>query len=257
MKKFILSITIIVVAVSMIILMSASKKQDPVNTTIRRDDTNGVVVMELFTSQGCSSCPSADRLLERYALKNDEHIIPIAFHVDYWNHLGWKDPFSSHAYSERQQNYASRMNLESVYTPQLVVNGTREMVGSDEGRIGEAIGECLQLGPALKIGHSIPEIKDDKVTVAYTVNPVHSGSVINAALVQSKITTQVRAGENRGLSLGNYNVVRDFQSVRLSNLSGTVAFRIPSGGVAREFSIVLFVQEEGPGKITGAVKIAL
>ena len=86
-----------------------------------------IAVLELFTSEGCSSCPSADRLLPQLA-KLDSNIIPLSFHVDYWNRLGWTDPFSSSEYSERQRSYASHLKLESVYTPQLVVNGEYELV---------------------------------------------------------------------------------------------------------------------------------
>src|SRR5579871_2087026 len=82
-----------------------------------------VAVLELFTSQGCSSCPPADELLGKYISKENENIFPLSFHVDYWNHLGWKDIFSMAAYSERQKKYASLLNLETIYTPQLIING--------------------------------------------------------------------------------------------------------------------------------------
>src|SRR6185295_6297026 len=89
------------------------------------------IVVELFTSQGCSSCPPADRLLS--TLRSDPRVVPLAFHVDYWNYIGWTDPFSSARWSQRQQAYARAFASNRIYTPQLVVNGTSECVGSNEG----------------------------------------------------------------------------------------------------------------------------
>ncbi|HUR81120.1 MAG TPA: DUF1223 domain-containing protein, partial [Thermoanaerobaculia bacterium] len=86
------------------------------------------VVLELFTSQGCSSCPSADEFLRKLAAK-DKRVIPLAFHVDYWNYLGWRDPFSSAEWSQRQGDYVRAMKLSTAYTPQLVINGSRQVVG--------------------------------------------------------------------------------------------------------------------------------
>src|SRR5262245_43259594 len=91
-----------------------------------------VVILELFTSEGCSSCPPADKLLPELT-KLGSNIIPISFHVDYWNRLGWVDPFSSSNYSDRQRKYGEQFKLESIYTPQLVVNGEYELVGSNRG----------------------------------------------------------------------------------------------------------------------------
>src|SRR5687767_14525236 len=109
--------------------------------TPRAGDTP--VVVELFTSQGCSSCPSADALLRRIAAdpKLRGKVIPLAYHVDYWNHLGWRDPFSSREWSQRQGDYVRAMKLSSAYTPQIVVNGVREMVGSNSFQVYRAIEE--------------------------------------------------------------------------------------------------------------------
>src|SRR5262245_59154605 len=107
------------------------------------------VVLELFTSQGCSSCPPADRVLSM--LGSDPslraRVVPLAFHVDYWNSIGWTDPFSSSAWSERQSAYAKQLALDSVYTPQIVVNGHDQLNGSDEDGIRRAI-DAAAAGPA-------------------------------------------------------------------------------------------------------------
>src|SRR5450755_3698233 len=121
---------------------SGKEKQipQPEQSGTAKTGHKNVAVLELFTSQGCSSCPPADRLLGTYTLR--ENVIVLSFHVDYWNNLGWKDPFSSKAFTERQYNYASAIHAE-VYTPQLVINGQSEMVGSNESKISAVIKKVL------------------------------------------------------------------------------------------------------------------
>src|SRR5476651_2318953 len=105
---------------------------------------NGFVLIELFTSEGCSSCPPADELVARVQKEDkDKPVYILAYHVDYWNNLGWKDQFSSPAYSQRQRQYAAWLKAE-VYTPQIVVNGKKEFVGSEEGTLRNAIQSGLQ-----------------------------------------------------------------------------------------------------------------
>ena len=128
-----------------------------------------VAVLELFTSQGCSSCPPADRLLGTYTSK--ENVIVLSFHVDYWDRLGWKDPFSSKAFTERQYNYASAMNA-GVYTPQLVINGQSEMVGSDENKISATVKKVLAQEPNAAL--SIKTVKPENGQV--NINFVASGN---------------------------------------------------------------------------------
>jgi hypothetical protein len=107
----------------------------------------GAVLIELFTSEGCSSCPPADRLLEKLAAENNDKVYVLSFHVDYWNYIGWKDPFSQARFSQRQRNYARQFSLESIYTPQMVVNGVAEFVGSDEQKLRAAIAKNSTLLP--------------------------------------------------------------------------------------------------------------
>ena len=138
MKK---TISLLIIMLPSFILLFCTASVSEKNKNIKAQKTknleNRVVVLELFTSQGCSSCPPADRLLGKYA--NDENVIALSFHVDYWNRLGWKDPFSSAAYSRRQKDYAGLFKLNGVYTPQLVANGEKEMVGSNATKISNTI----------------------------------------------------------------------------------------------------------------------
>merc|ERR1711974_381951 len=113
-----------------------SFKENPTSNT----RTDQVVLLELFTSQGCSSCPSADRLLDK-TLANHKNVIGLSYHVDYWNYMGWKDPFSSKVYSNYQRAYGSKFKSSSIYTPQLVVNGSSHFTGSDALKLNRKLNE--------------------------------------------------------------------------------------------------------------------
>ena len=219
-------------------------------------EEKGFVLMELFTSQGCSSCPPADVILGQYAKKNDAHIIPLAFHVDYWNRLGWVDSFSTEEYTSRQHYYASKFNSESVYTPQIILNGQKEMVGSDEAAIATAVGNFLNEPETASISFSSKSVEGNAVKIGYSVNKLISTARINAALVQADVITQIRAGENRGVKLDNYNVVREFKTVSLTNTAGNIELQLPRGTNTNEFSVVLFIQDDS-GKIIAAIKTSL
>jgi hypothetical protein len=176
---------------------------------------HGPVVVELFTSQGCSSCPPADRLLSR--LKRDSRlaggVIPLAFHVDYWNHLGWSDPFSSSRWSQRQLDYAHVFHSNRIYTPQLVVNGRTECVGSEEAEVMRRIRDALAADPPGVVDLAVPEAAATagaKVTVtARLLRPVAGpGPDVWVALTESGLTTPVGAGENARATLHDDQVVR-------------------------------------------------
>ncbi len=211
-------------------------------------------VIELFTSQGCSSCPPADRLLGKYADK--ENVIALSFHVDYWNRLGWKDPFSNPDFSKRQEAYASRFGASGVYTPQAIINGQQEMVGSDEYKIASAV-KTFQSAEASAV-IIIDEIKTDNKKALITYSSTASEKTwLNIALVQNKITTSIKAGENGGVQLTNYNVVRNFRTIENGAGKNTVSIDLVPDMDKKEFSVVLYSQDPGNFKISGAVKSAL
>src|SRR3954452_5453128 len=128
-KNMILSAGLLVFIVALFCFGFATRK--PV---LRKAASKGkaFAVIELFTSEGCSSCPPADELVSRLLSENKQNIYILSFHVDYWNRLGWKDSFSDPAFSARQKQYANYLSLDGVYTPQIVVNGEHQFVGSDE-----------------------------------------------------------------------------------------------------------------------------
>src|SRR6202008_2363189 len=136
------------------------------------------VLVELFTSEGCSSCPPADALLERLDRSQQVSgagLIVLSEHVDYWNDIGWRDPYSSHEYSERQSAYAAQFGLRSIYTPQMVVDGQFEFVGSDERRAKEAIADATK---AMKTAVSLSSSLSDEKTVSLHIEtgPLPSSS---------------------------------------------------------------------------------
>lgn len=226
-----------------------SKKMKSVTGTYKP-----VVVLELFTSEGCSSCPPADRLLPEL-VKLDSNIIPLSFHVDYWNRLGWTDPFSSAAYSDRQRNYADYWRLESVYTPQLIINGEYEVVGSNKSEAESSIKKALQEKSLVKISINAVKTVDEKVQVTcYAEGDLKKTSLI-AALVQKNAVMKVRAGENRGATLSHTNVVLSFIK-QAADSKNEFSLEFPKNLSAHGWQLVVFSQQKNDLKITGAVMYA-
>ena len=254
MKK-IISILMLVLPVFILVFCSGSVSVDNNKTKKITTSSNNIVVLELFTSQGCSSCPPADRLLSSYA--NREDIAALSFHVDYWNKLGWKDLFSDHLFSERQENYASSSG-SNVYTPQVIINGEKEMVGSDENKIAQTIKQFQKEQSTSQI--IIDEINTDNniVSVTYFLKGKFNNSVINVALVQKKITTSIKAGENKGVTLTNYNVVRNFKTINsFAAEKNATTINLVSGIDKKDLSIILFLQDVSSHKIYAAAKSSL
>lgn len=210
-----------------------------------------VAVLELFTSEGCSSCPPADNLLPQLAANNPQ-IIPLSFHVDYWNYLGWTDPFSSNAYSERQREYVTQFKLESAYTPQLVVNGEYELVGSNRGRAEAAIKNALKENAAVQL--SIVKMVKDADKINFTVNA--SGdtkkTMLEAMLVQNSAVMKVKAGENSGATLTHTNVVRSISAKEKTEAANSFEISIPKNTGDNNWKLVVIARRSNDLKITGA-----
>ena len=212
---------------------------------------SGFALLELFTSQGCSSCPPADAVLGKYALEGNPNIIPLAFHVDYWNYIGWKDPFSRAEFSNRQRQYAQRMSSESTYTPQLIINGNYEVLGSNESAIKKKINQELAVEKQSSITIKEAQVKDNLLTVEYDVDKVSGSSVVNVALVKKKEVTAIKRGENTGLKLTNYNIVFDFKSKSNATKSGNkIDFDLKKDWTTSDFKIVVYMQSLTNGEIT-------
>jgi hypothetical protein len=165
------------------------------------------VVVELFTSQGCSSCPPADALLGELAKKSD--VLALGFHISYWDGLGWKDPLSSPSSTERQKAYARRLGDGRVYTPQIVVNGTNEMVGSDREAVFDAVRTAQ---PAAVAPVSFADDRRSVAIGALAGDPAGEGEIVLVRFVQRR-TTAVGAGENTGRIANDFNGVRSLTTL--------------------------------------------
>lgn len=189
------------------------------------------VVVELFTSQGCSSCPPADRLVSELA-KQHGQVIPLAFHVDYWDNGSWRDPFSSHQWTERQLMYARSFKLNGAYTPQMVVNGSRQFVGSNAAAMNAAIADAKSSG-------SISfEAKRNGATINATIRadaPPNSDIVL--VVFENGISTAIRGGENSGRSAVDDAIVRKLWRVKAGNVS------IPISPGWKNIGVAVFLQD--------------
>lgn len=221
--------------------------------------TGKAVVVELFTSEGCSSCPPADELLNRLSRQKTfagAQIIPLGFHVDYWNYLGWQDRFSSSQYSLRQQQYAAKLSLNGPYTPQMVVQGAQEFVGSDQQRASQAIARA-----AAESSQATVEISvfGEKLRVLVHSDPGLSANVI-LVITEDGLETRVGDGENSGRVLRHSAVVRDMRRIgQLSNGSfeATVPVNPQNGWNRQNLHAVVLVQNPSSYKIEGAAHISL
>jgi hypothetical protein len=224
--------------------------------TIKANTNHHFAVVELFTSEGCSSCPSADEAIARLQKEDsDKPVYILAFHVDYWNRLGWKDVFSSSEYSSRQRNYADYLKLSSVYTPQAVVNGKTEFVGSEEGALHSAVRAALQKDEAANLILSDVKTDQNKATVHYQAEGNVNNSVLLLALVQKSAVSHVKSGENGGRTLSHVQIVQKLQTVALSNnKSGTANISLPNGFNQQNWEIIGIIQNSNNGEITGATK---
>lgn len=211
-----------------------------------------VVLLELFTSEGCSSCPSADNLLPQLA-KLDAAVVPLSFNVDYWNRLGWKDPFSSAEFSERQRQYGQHFNNDGVYTPQLVVNGEYEMLGSDRRKAEAAIKNALKENSSINLSVDKMTRDGSKININSHAEGELNKQTLEVALVQKSATMNIKAGENRGAKLSHTNVVRNFKIQELKGSNETL-LTIPEGLADSNWQIILFTRNKSDLKITGATK---
>lgn len=206
-------------------------------------------VLELFTSEGCSSCPPADRLLPQLATEN-ANVIPLSFHVDYWNHLGWTDPFSQAQFSARQREYGSKFRLESIYTPQLIINGEFEMVGSNRSTAETDIKNVLKEKAPVEIMFDEVKKENNRLSVTCTLVGNMDQTDVTAAVVQKHAEMKVKGGENSGAKLSHTNVVRSFLQ-KSAQQKMKFEIDIPRDLAEDNMQLVVYTQERKHLKITG------
>jgi hypothetical protein len=218
------------------------------------------VVVELFTSEGCSSCPPADALL---AQLRQEHrtdgveVIPLGLHVDYWNFQGWADRFSSNAYSQRQLQYAQRLHVANPYTPQLVFDGAVESGGDDSPRAHHLIDKAAQK-PALADVRLVSS-GDGKLEISVKGSSDLKGEVM-LACTEDNLSSKVGSGENHGRELRHAAVVRELRSLgtlRDGAFKTTADLKLKKDWKRSDLRAVVFVQDPKNGAIDGAASLAL
>ena len=226
----------------------------------------GPVVVELFTSEGCSSCPPADALLRRLEAQpslNGTEVIVLGWHVDYWDRLGWKDRFSSAEFTQRQQQYADAFASDQVYTPQMVVDGRAEFVGSDEGKARTAIGQAGRLGKAA-VSLSVKQLGPGRFELQTDVRDLPTasrGARVWLLLTEKNLESDVRAGENQGTTLKHAAVVRLVKSAG-SAQAGKDYHQVSQLEIDKRWKLqdlraVLLLQDERDRSIVGAASIPL
>ncbi len=221
---------------------------------------SGFAIVELFTSEGCSSCPPADRLLSdlaEEASRKGKPIYALSFHVDYWNYLGWKDPFGRKEFSLRQEKYAQAM-AGRIYTPQMIINGKEEFTGSDADKANSIIASQLaQKNPvAINLEVQLAQGKHS-VTIKYRIAGNTSGILINLALVEKGLSISVKNGENGGRILHHDNVVRSFKTFKLEAATGQAELEIPEGVKLENASLIVYTQETQSLSVVAATRIGL
>jgi hypothetical protein len=214
------------------------------------------VIVELFTSEGCSSCPPADAVLER--LEAGGGAIVLGEHVTYWDRLGWKDRFSAEAFTLRQEEYVRGFRIDSAYTPQMVVNGEAEFVGSDEGRARQEILKAAR-EPKAKL-----ELSRDDGGVLVKVSGVPAaakGADVILAVTETRLDTDVHGGENGGHKLRHTGVVRSMTTVgrvdaKAGDYSARARYRLEPSWKRENLKVVVFLQDRTSKKIWGAAAIS-
>jgi hypothetical protein len=252
------SLTFSLLLIGSVRLINAARTPHPTHSDVRTP-----VVIELFTSEGCSSCPPADALLQKLDQSQPvggAELIVLSEHVDYWNDIGWTDPYSSHEYTERQSAYADHFGLNTVYTPQMVVDGNFELVGSDERRALEAIRVAAMLKKApvcVSLGASDDKTANVHVEAGPLTSSTDAAQSANVFLgiADDSDESQVSRGENAGRSLRHVAVLRELIRIGTVDASGPFSRDLNlnlNSKRPKKRRVVVIIQETEVGRILGA-----
>lgn len=223
------------------------------------------VLVELFTSEGCSSCPPADALLMQLDQAQPiagAEVIALSEHVDYWNYLGWADPYSSSLFSHRQEEYSSNFGGDKVYTPQMIVDGQREFVGSRVKEAKETIARAATV-PKASVTLSPAQQQADEVTVKINIGNLASDKAeVLLAITENNLSSSVSRGENSGRKLQHTAVVRRLSAVGSidagqKNFATTQSVKLDKGWKRENLKLVAFVQERASHRVLGATSVKL
>jgi hypothetical protein len=226
--------------------------------TADKKEQKGFALLELFTSEGCSSCPPADELMGKIQNEyKDNNLYVLAYHVDYWDKQGWKDIFSNPDYTQRQYEYAKFLGKEPVYTPQLIVNGKADYIASQESVVRNAIKTALSKPAVANLTLDASEI-NNSLSVKYAIEGVSKNSRLLIAVVQKAAKSNVKRGENANRILSHYQIVQHLHAVNLNkDKSGIAIVHLPKDFNTKDWEVIGFVQDRNDGIILGANKATL
>lgn len=214
-----------------------------------QDGGESRVLVELFTSQGCSSCPGADSVLA--GLTQDSRVIALSLHVDYWDYLGWKDSFGQERFTQRQKAYARQAGERMIYTPQIIVNGVERMVGSDGALVMAAVDR--QVGQTVQVHLTVERTPDGRLVVrAEAVPPSDRRYRVDLVRYRPSATVNIDRGENAGRTMTYHNVVTHWEN--LAQWTATRPFEMTTPMNGTEPAVVV-VQAEGPSEVLAAVEL--
>ncbi|MFV2052322.1 DUF1223 domain-containing protein [Aliiroseovarius sp. YM-037] len=206
------------------------------------------VVVELYTSQGCSSCPPADRLFSSLAGRDD--VIPLSLHVDYWDYIGWEDTFADPAFTRRQKAYARAANKRMVYTPQMIIGGSDHIVGHEPAELSATLAAHSRQAPAVSLN-----VAESNGRVRIEAGPAPQGTgnmVVQLVRYVPEQTVSIRRGENAGRDIRYTNIVTSWQVLREWNGRNALSLSAPVSGNA---PAVVIIQRAGHGPILAAARV--
>lgn len=216
------------------------------------------VLVQLFTSQGCSSCPPADKLIEKIKEEyKEKKVYILSYHVDYWNRLGWTDPFSQKEFTEIQYKYADQFKERQVYTPQIVINGREHFIGSNESKLRRKIKIYLKNKSENDITFSSDKDSYGNLVLNYSVSGDIKNKKLKLSFVLENSSTKIKRGENSNKTLSNSNIVLKEITLKLnSENKGSITIPETDSNVKGDLTLISFIQNEKL-EITGAVQFDL
>ncbi|WP_202393915.1 thioredoxin family protein [Flavobacterium sp. HBTb2-11-1] len=221
------------------------------NSIFSQNNSKGFALLELYTSEGCSSCPPADELLGKIQNEyKDKNVYVLAYHVDYWDKQGWKDIFSNADFTKRQYDYAQFLGKEPIYTPQVIINGKTDYIGSQETSLRNGIKLALSKPAAVDLSLETKQ-QNDKLSLNYSINGTFKNSHLLIAVVQKSAKSNVKRGENAHRVLSHYQIVQRLQTIDLKVAKGNLTITLPKNFNMQDFEIIGFVQDIKSGSILG------
>jgi hypothetical protein len=215
----------------------------------------GFALLELFTSEGCSSCPPADELMGKIQNEYEgKNVYVLSYHVDYWDKQGWKDIFSNADNTKRQYEYAQFLGKEPIYSPQLIINGKADYIGSQENIVRNAVKAAL-LKPAITNVSLQANQSNNNLSINYSIEGNIKNSKLMLAIVQKSAKSNVKRGENAHRILSHYQIVYQLHSIEIEkDKKGVTAIHLPKNFNTKDFEVIGFVQDLKTGSILGADK---